>query len=107
MNMDESLQWAAFQRLSKHLQRNCDAIVVIGPFNEHMLSPNGRERFRSTKSVVQNWLTEQDIPFISAQPLPSEVYGDASHPLTEGYELLAELILSHPNFQAWVINSGE
>jgi hypothetical protein len=34
--------------------------------------------------------------------LPSELYADASHPLTEGYALLAKEIWADQVFQKWM-----
>jgi hypothetical protein len=34
--------------------------------------------------------------------LPSELYADASHPLTQGYELLAKRLCQDPGFVAWL-----
>jgi hypothetical protein len=34
--------------------------------------------------------------------LPSALYADASHPLTDGYKLLAARIYADPNFKAWL-----
>jgi hypothetical protein len=36
------------------------------------------------------------------ETLPSPLYADASHPLTEGYELLAGRISRDPAFRAWL-----
>ena len=44
---------------------------------------------------------EQEVRFIAPATLPGELYGDASHPLPEGYQRLAEQISVAPEFQLW------
>jgi hypothetical protein len=36
------------------------------------------------------------------ETLPSALYADASHPLTEGYALLAKRISADPQFRNWL-----
>jgi hypothetical protein len=36
------------------------------------------------------------------ETLPSELYADASHPLTQGYELLAKRIYTVERFRKWL-----
>jgi len=38
--------------------------------------------------------------------LPSELYADASHPLTAGYELLAKRIYADESFRKWLAGSS-
>jgi hypothetical protein len=38
--------------------------------------------------------------------LPTELYADASHPLTAGYELLAKRIYSDEHFHKWLTGSS-
>ncbi len=89
--LDRSLQWAAFQRLVQLLrERGNDVRVVVGPFNECMVTPENRGAYRGVRDGVAAWLTGQRIANLEPEPLPSALYADASHPLTEGYRLLAE-----------------
>jgi len=91
VGLDHSLQWAAFQRLLLLLrERGDDVLVFVGPFNEHMLTAENAAAYRRVRDGVAAWLTEQRFPHIEPEPLPSALYADASHPLTEGYRLLAE-----------------
>ncbi len=89
--LDHSLQWAAFQRLVRLLgERGNDVRVVVGPFNEHMITEENRGAYRRVRDSVAAWLNDQRIANLEPEPLPSALYADASHPLTEGYRLLAE-----------------
>ena len=100
--LDTSLQWAAFQRLTKLLRaRGNDVLVVVGPFNEHMLAEENRTSYRQLREGVAGWLREQRVAAVVPEALPSSLYADASHPLTEGYRVLAERLYRDPVFQEW------
>jgi hypothetical protein len=101
LDMDTSLQWAAFQRTVDVLQRRGNRVfVLVGPFNEHMLTTKSLERYQNVKGTIKTWLKANDIPHLAPAALPSEQYGDASHPLAAGYEALARQLRNEPFFQA-------
>jgi len=53
VELDQSLQWAAFQRLVKLLQsRGKDVLVVVGPFNEHIMAEENHAAFRKLRDGV-------------------------------------------------------
>ena len=86
-----SLQWHSFQRTVKLLQERGNRVfVLVGPFNEHMLSDHSQHDFQLVKDAITTWLREEKVPYAAPPPLPSEFYADASHPLSDGYELLAK-----------------
>jgi hypothetical protein len=58
------------------------------------------ERYQAVKNTITDWLRAQQIPFAAPAPLPSNEYGDASHPLAVGYRRLAEELLADPSFRA-------
>jgi hypothetical protein len=90
VDLDTSLQWRAFQGLVQRLQaRGNRVIVLVGPLNEHMLGPASRDSYRGLLGGAERWLTENEITYFLPQTLPSELYGDLSHPLSDGYALLA------------------
>jgi len=93
VDLDKSLQWYGFRRTVAILQQRGNRVfVVVGPFNEHLLTPGSLQRYEKVKTSIAALLTEKQIPHIMPAPLPSELYGDASHPLAAGYELLARQI---------------
>jgi hypothetical protein len=103
VELDQSLQWAAFQRLVRVLQcRENDVLVVVGPFNEHIMAEENRPAFRRRRDGVVDWLAKGGVRHVIPAPLPSLLYADASHPLTEGYELLASRLTADVTFQAWL-----
>ena len=101
--LDKSLQWRAFQRVIETLRkRGNDALVVLGPFNEHIMSGGNRPAYRKIHEEIVAWLSTNQIPHVVPEPLPSAFYADASHPLTEGYQLLANRLYSDTAFQKWM-----
>lgn len=103
VELDQSLQWAAFQRLVKLLQsRGNDVLVVLGPFNEHIMAGENRPAFRRVRERAADWLAQNHIAHVGPEPLPSALYADASHPLTEGYQALASHLFGDPTFQKWL-----
>ena len=83
--------------------RGNDVMVVLGPFNEHMLAEENRATYRQIRDAVASWLTTNKVPHVVPETLPSLLYADASHPLTQGYELLAKQIYQGEAFQKWCV----
>ena len=101
--LDKSLQWHAFQRVIEILrERGNDVLVVLGPFNEHIMAGENRPAYRTIHDDIVAWLSTNQIPHIVPDPLPSTLYADASHPLTQGYQLLANRLHSDTTFQKWI-----
>lgn len=102
VTLDSSLQWAAFQRLTMLLRaRGNDVLVVVGPFNEHMMAAENRTAYQQLRDGVAAWLTANQVPHVLPAPLASPLYADASHPLTEGYRELAEQLRADAAYQRW------
>ena len=98
-----SLQWGAFQRLIEVLQkRDNRLLVVLGPFNEHMIAEENRAAFRKVRDGIAAWLADRRICHVVPETLPSQLYADASHPLTDGYRLLAQRLYQDPAFRGWL-----
>jgi len=90
---ETSLQWHAFQHAVEILEgRGNRVFVLVGPFNEHMLTDESLQRYQKVKLAIETWLREKNLPYLAPPPLPSELYADASHPLSEGYEILARQV---------------
>ena len=100
VELDSSLQWRLFRQTVERLkERGCQVFVLAGPFNEHMLEEDSRAAYADIKSQIETWLTEAKVPHLVASALPSALYADTSHPLAEGYALLARQLLDTPSFQ--------
>jgi hypothetical protein len=100
VDLDTSLQWRAFRQVVELLQERGNRVfVLVGPFNEHLLTPASRERYQNVKATIAAWLEEKQVPHVVLSPLPSELYGDASHPLAEGYKQLAQKLANEPFFR--------
>jgi hypothetical protein len=95
VDLGSSLQWSSFQRSVEVLQKRGNTVlVVVGPFNEHLLTEASRVKYSELKQAIEAWLRERKIPYVAPAPLPSEQYGDASHPLSAGYALLAKELVA-------------
>lgn len=100
--LESSLQWAAFQRLTRLLRaRGNDVLVVVGPFNEHLMTADNRAAYRQLRDGIVARLGQEKIPTVVPEPLASPLYADASHPLTEGYQVLAQRLMRDASFQSW------
>jgi hypothetical protein len=103
VELDQSLQWAAFQRLVKLLQsRGNDVLVMVGPFNEQIMAGENRLAFQRLRDGVVDWVAKNHLYHVAPATLPSALYADASHPLTGGYELLAKQIYAEATFRKWL-----
>ncbi|MSU36438.1 MAG: SGNH/GDSL hydrolase family protein [Pedosphaera sp.] len=103
VGVDQSLQWHAFQRLIATVRvRGNDVLVVLGPFNEHIMAEENRPAYRKVRDDILLWLSNNQIPHLAPDPLPSAFYADASHPLTEGYQLLAKRLFTDATFRNWL-----
>jgi hypothetical protein len=98
-----SLQWHAFQRVIGILQkRGNEVLVLVGPFNEHIMAAENQAAYRKIHARLLAWFSDHQIPYVAPEPLPSALYADDSHPLTEGYALLAKQLHENKNFQQWL-----
>jgi hypothetical protein len=108
VGLEDSLQWKAFQRLIDRLrERGNEVLVVVGPFNEHMQAADQRPRFHHLREGIVTWLSARRVAHVVPETLPSRLYADASHPLTEGYALLAQRLARDPVFCAWLGGEGK
>ena len=77
-------------------------LVLLGPFNEHLIAEDNRLSYQKLRDGIAAWLAQNQIPAVVPETLPSELYADASHPLTEGYDLLAKRIYTAESFRSWL-----
>ena len=99
VDLDDSFQWRCFQRTIEILTARSNRVfVLVGPFNKHMLSKKARATYAKMTAKARRWLGERKIPHYAPKALPSATYADASHPLGQGYALLAEKLLANEAF---------
>ena len=102
-----SLQWSFFQRTVEMLKaRRNTVFVLVGPFNEHMLKEDSHNTYRKMKSEIEAWLQQNNVPYYMPLVLPSEFYRDASHPLSEGYDMLAKQLFENQSFKSSILSSA-
>ena len=103
VDLDTSIQWAAFRRAVERLrQRGSRVFVVIGPLNEHMLKGEALEGYRARVAEVGDWLRREGIAHVAPAVLPGDQYANASHPLRAGYDTLARELLAKEAFKAFL-----
>ena len=108
VSLDTSVQWAFFKRAIETLRdRGNTVFVVVGPFNEHMMTEESLEKYHAIKAGVETWLHENKVPYSVPAPLPSELYADASHPLRDGYAMLAQRLFEDESFKSVILRSAE
>ena len=94
VELDASFQWGRFKNALDTLQaRGNRVFVLVGPLNEHMLTDQSLRTYTQRKAEVAAWLAANKVPHYVPEALPTDSYADASHPLAEGYQILAERLL--------------
>ena len=104
VGLETSLQWKLFRRSVELLKaRNNTVLVLVGPFNEHILTGESPGIYAKMKNGIENWLQQNNIPYFMPEALPSKLYSDASHPLAEGYALLAKQLSENKSFRSNIL----
>ncbi len=99
----ESLQWQFFQEAVQTLRaRGNEVFVLFGPFNQHLLTEENKPIYQAKQAEMLAWLDTSGCAYLAPQALPSELYADASHPLSQGYRLLAQELYASKTFQAFI-----
>lgn len=101
VELETSLQWRLFRGTVELLKARGNRVFVLaGPFNEHMLKGRSIETYRRMKSEIEAWLQQRNVACYIPPALPSELYCDASHPLAEGYAMLARQLFENEAFRS-------
>lgn len=101
VDLESSLQWRFFRAAVQLLQdRGNKVFVLVGPFNEHMLTDQNKAIYGKLKDGIDAWMQANHVPYLIPAALPADCYIDASHPPAEGYALLAKTLMDSPSFQA-------
>jgi hypothetical protein len=104
VDLETSLQWRFFRQAVQFLQeRGNKVFVLVGPFNEHMLTDQNKLVYGRLKAGIETWMQENHIPCLIPAALPPECYVDASHPPAEGYAILAKTLMESPSFKALML----
>ncbi|MDD2707861.1 MAG: hypothetical protein PHV34_07600 [Verrucomicrobiae bacterium] len=85
-----SVQWRFFRRALQLLTgRGNQVFVLVGPFNPYLLSKTSQEKHKQLRAEVEGYLKEHHVEHWVVPDLPSAEFADASHPLSLGYERMA------------------
>jgi hypothetical protein len=108
VELETSVQWRFFRRTVQMLRaRGNTVFVLVGPFNEHMLKPQSYNVYQQMKRGISDWLRQNNVAYFMPPPLPSEVYRDASHPIAQGYALLAKQLDENQSFRSTILATDE
>ena len=103
VDLNSSLQWKGFERLLSLLRdRGNDVLVILGPFNQHMVAPDQWPVYEHLRDQIKSRLGAMHLVTIMPETLPSNLYADASHPLTTGYAILADGASQNETFIGWL-----
>ncbi|MBN2314706.1 MAG: hypothetical protein JXM79_12315 [Sedimentisphaerales bacterium] len=104
VELESSLQWNLFRQIVELLrERDNNVFVLVGPFNEHILKTKSFNVYQEMKCKIEKWLQQNKAAYYIPPPLPSEFYRDASHPIAEGYALLAKQLYENQSFRSSII----
>jgi len=105
-SLPDDAQWNAFLRIITLLQsRGNEILVLLGPMNEHMMTPETLEAYLRLKAGMSDQLHTRGIRFFVPSLLPSAHYADICHPLGVGYAELARELLQKES--AWLLGLPE
>jgi len=100
VDLESSIQWRFFRRSVALLKRRGNEVfVLVGPFNEHVLSDRAKSAHDDIRKTIESWLRENNVPHLISPALPPNLYVDTSHPVGPGYAILARQLLAHTAFQ--------
>ena len=103
VDVEESFQWYSFKKVIEILNsRNNNVFVLLGPFNPYILTEESLNRYDAMKDEMETWLKERGISYYPVPHLPTEDYADVSHPLKEGYTIIAKELFEMESFQKWM-----
>jgi hypothetical protein len=58
------------------------------------------------KSEIETWLRQNNVAYCVPSVLSSELYRDASHPLGQGYAMLAKQLCEDQSFKSTILKVG-
>lgn len=103
VELDASVQWAAFTRTVELLAKRGNAVfVILGDLNEHALASASRERLARIRAEARSRLEASGLSSRAAPPLPSELWADLSHPLAAGYAVIARDMVESAAFRRFL-----
>ena len=106
----ESVQWKCYTDAIKKLkEKNSQVFVLIGPYNNYMLTEESQLRLFSTINILKKNLDELGVPYFDSFEikLPSETFADTCHLLVEGHKILAKELVGDEKFRSWLNNISD
>ncbi len=108
VRLDSSRQWRSYWNTLELLKkRGNDVVAVVGTVNPHMQTAASLEKCHALRADILRRLEDGGYRTVDMPELPSEEYGDASHPLAAGYERLAAFMEDNGSFDIIHYKSGD
>lgn len=100
--IDKTPMWLGFKETVAILQEHGNKVtVMVGPYNEAVLSERSRAALGRIKESMAAWCTANDLRCLMPEPLAADLYTDTCHPTNEGYaELARRLRQDYPDLFA-------
>jgi hypothetical protein len=105
IDLNESIQWKGYlETLKKLKKKNVNVFVLLGPYNSYRMTPQSRDKFFFTMSVVKKNLDSLGFPYFDSTQdlLPSTAYADQCHALKDGHAQLSKIMFQDPKFKKWI-----
>jgi len=106
----ESIQFGLFLDAVEGLKKkNTRVFIMIGPYNQHYLVPESRERLFAMVEKIKAVFDERGYQYFDTFTvgLPSDTFGDSCHLLREGHDMLAKKMAADPAFRKWLDGIGK
>jgi hypothetical protein len=71
-----------------------------------MLDADSLDTYRKMKAEFKTWFSRNNIPCYTPDVLPAHLYVDSSHPLGEGYAVIANQLFENEAFRSNILSSG-
>jgi hypothetical protein len=105
VNPSESVQWGFYKdALSRLEKKNSKVFVMIGPFNQYMLTPESRVRLFDMVDKIKKELDSMGVPYFDTFQvgIESNMFADTCHVLRQGHILIGQKMIADPKFREWI-----
>ena len=70
----------------------------------HKLDADNIDTYRNMQVEIEAWLRRNNVPYYMPDVLPSHLYVDTSHPLSQGYAALAKQLFENDSFRSNILS---
>jgi hypothetical protein len=100
---EKSIQWKnVLDTIALLKKKNNRVAALITPFNEYMLTEKSLESYKKIVISIIRELHSEGMPVFAPGLTGRENYADSSHPLEQGYAIIADELILDPEFASFV-----